>query len=336
MTRFARAGFLALLLAAAPASGQTNAGTAIGQFSLIEPSARIAGMGNAGVSFYEGIQAIYYNAAALGPVEHPEVQLTHSVWFADITYDYAAVAVPVRGIGNFLASLTALNSGDIDVRTVLEPLGTGQRYSVSDVALGLAYARRLTDRFSAGAQANYLTETIWHSTSSTLTFNLGTLYRLSPDGLRIGASLTNFGTKARFSGDDLAIQFDQDPETHGDNSVLPANQFTGDFPVPVLFRVGVSMPRRTGADGRLLVALDAAHPSNNTESVSGGAEWSWRETLALRAGYQNLFQTDSEVGPTLGVGFEAGPERRRMHLDYAWAVHDRLPDTHRVTFVLTF
>ena len=80
------------LLAGIPvgeASAQTNTGTAFGQFMLIEPSARVTGMGNAGVSLYEGIQGAYYNPAALGPLEGAAIQLSHGFWYAGIKYDYA-------------------------------------------------------------------------------------------------------------------------------------------------------------------------------------------------------------------------------------------------------
>jgi len=38
--------------------------------------------------------------------------------------------------------------GDIDVRTVNQPLGTGERYRVSDVSFAVGYGRRITPLFS--------------------------------------------------------------------------------------------------------------------------------------------------------------------------------------------
>jgi long-subunit fatty acid transport protein len=316
---------------------QSKAGTAIGQFLLIEPSARITAMGNAGVAVYDGIQSIYYNPAALGPLGKYEVQFTHSVWFADIVYDYAALVVPLAGWGSVFGSVTALNSGDIDVRTVEQPLGTGERYSVSDVALALAYGRELTQRFGAGVQVNYLDETIWHSSLRTVTFNVGTAYRLTDNGMILGASLSNFGTNARFEGRDLAIQYDNDPSRNGDNSALPGDRVTDEFPVPMLFRVGVTVPRRFGNDNRVLFALDAFHPADNTESVSAGAEWTWKNALALRAGWQNLYMEDADLGLTLGVGVRGAlGKERAFRFDYAWADHARLEETHRLTLALVF
>jgi len=54
---------------ASTASGQSKTGTTVGQFLLIEPSARVAGMGNAGVSTVSEVSSAFYNPAALGWLE---------------------------------------------------------------------------------------------------------------------------------------------------------------------------------------------------------------------------------------------------------------------------
>ncbi len=316
-------------------SGQTKVGTALGQFLGIEPGARFAAMGNAGVAVDEGLQAVYYNPGVLGALTRPAAQFSHNAWFAGIDFNYAAVAYPLS-FGTLFGSVTALNSGEIDVRTVAQPLGTGERYTVSDVAVAFGFGRHVTDRFVAGGQVNYINERIWRASSDVVTFSLGTTYRLTPSGVTFGASLANLGTNSRFTGQVLAIQYDPDPDQYGNNSSLPADQFTGEFPVPMLLRIGLSMPYQFNGESRLLMLVDAYHPSDNTESMSLGAEWFWKETLALRAGYQHLFQEDSELGLTLGAGVRTGLYDTGFQFDYAWGTHEYLGDTHRVTFGLEF
>lgn len=316
--------------------GQTKTGTSIGQFLLIEPSARIAGMGNAGVTNYDEIQAAYYNPAAIGLVTGYGVQFTHSLWLADIKYDYAAATASLGDFGNIMASVTSLNSGDINVTTVEQEHGTGEHYTVSDVAFGVGYGRVISDRFSVGVEVQYLQETIWHSSMSAFSLNVGTLYRISSNGLHIGASISNFGTRAKYDGRDLRIQYDQNPAIYGNNGTLPAELFTDDFPLPVLFRVGIGMPIAISEDHRIRVAMDAIHPSDNTESVSMGAEWGFRNTLFFRGGYQNLFQKDSETGLTLGTGLVYRSDDYNITFDYGWADHGRLEKTHRLTLGVLF
>ncbi len=327
---------LALGLAAGEARAQSKTGTAIGDFLLIEPGARLTALGNAGVAAEPDLEAVYFNPAAAGRLGRIALQFSHVAWFAGIRYDYVALALPLGSWGTGFATVTSLNSGEIDVRTVSQPLGTGERYTVSDVALGLGYAYAVSERFAAGLQVRYFEETVWHSSAGTFTFDVGTLYRLSPLGLHLGSSITNFGTAATFGGRDLRITYDNDPSRFGDNGTLPGERFTQDYPVPVLFRVGIGYPYRPRPDLKVWLALAAAHPSDDPESVSGGLDVTYRDLVSLRAGYQNLFRTDSEEGLTAGVGI-----RRRLpgidyRVDYAWADFGRLEGIHRFTLALSF
>jgi hypothetical protein len=318
------------------AQAQSKTGTTIGQVLLIEPSARATGMGNASVALYDEVAAAYYNPGALGQLSGYGAHFTHSLWLADITYDYAAAFVSAGNLGNLFFSLTALNSGEIDVRTVSQPLGTGERYTVSNMALGLGYGRALSDRFSAGVQLTFLQETIWHSSLSTFGLNVGTIYRVAENGLRIGASISNFGLQSGYDGRDLRIQYDLDPDKYGDNSALPGEVVTQDYSLPVLFRVGLSLPVQFNNRHQILLAVDAFHPNDNTESMSVGAEWSFLNAFSVRGGYQNLFQKDSEVGPTAGAGVHYDFDGFTLRFDYGWADHGRLENTQRFSLGFTF
>lgn len=328
--------FAGLAFSAATARAQSKVGTTTAQFLGIEPSARTAGMGNAGVAMNQGIEAVYFNPGAIGVLRQPSITFTHALWFADMSYDYVAGALPLHRWGSLFGSLTSLSSGDIDVRTVEQPLGTGERYSVSEMAIGLGYGLRFSDRFTAGIQMNYVRERIWHTTEDLITFSLGSLYRINENGLTIGSSLSNLGTTGHYEGRDLAIQHDADPDIYGDNGALPAFQWTDDFTVPLLFMVGLSYPLPVNEQSRFLFVVDAMHPSDNSERVNFGAEWTYREVLALRAGWQTLFQDESELGPTFGAGLKNsfGLSDREFRIDYGWADHKRLQETHRISLVL--
>jgi hypothetical protein len=316
--------------------GQSKTGTTIFQFLLIEPSARVTGMGNAGVTSYTEAISSYYNPAALGKLYKSNVQFTHNQWFADIRYDYATLALKVDESNTLSLNFTSLNSGEIDVRTVEQPLGTGERYTVSNIAIGIGYGRRLSDRFSLGLNVNYIQETIWRSSISTFALNFGTLYRLSEDGIHIGASISNFGMPARFSGSDLRIRYNHNPDQHGTIDNVPAEIKTDRFPLPVVFRVGIGYPVKVGMNNELLVTVNAYHPNDNTESVSFGAEWNFRNSIFLRSGYQKLFELDSEVGLTLGFGLHYEFFDYDVRFDYAWADHGRLGASQRFTLGLAF
>jgi hypothetical protein len=333
-----RAAWLALVMAlcAGEARSQTKAGTAMGGFLTIEPGARLTALGNAGVAAEPDLEAVYFNPAAAARIDGFALQFSHVDWFAGIRYDYLAAALPIAHLGTGFVTVTSLNSGDIDVRTVSHPLGTGELFTVSDVAVGLGYAYAPSLRFAAGFQGRYLQETVWNSSAGAFTFDVGTLYRVSEHGFHLGASITNFGTSASYDGRDLKITYDNDPTRYGDNGTLPGERFTIDYPVPVTFRVGVGQPFRPRPDLELWTALSAAHPGDNTESMSGGLDLTWRNTFSVRAGYQNLFQKDSEEGLTAGAGFRWRTPGLTTRIDYAWADFGRLQGVHRFTLGLGF
>ncbi|MEX0747004.1 MAG: PorV/PorQ family protein [Rhodothermales bacterium] len=327
---------LLLLVLAAPAAGQSKTGTTVGQFLLIEPSARAAAMGNAGTTMFEEVESAFYNPGALGRLTRSGAQFTYASWLAGVAYNHAATAIRIGDANTLLLSVTSLNSGEIDVRTVDQPLGTGERYEVADLALGFGFGRRLTDRFSAGIQVKYLRESIWHSAMSSVAIDFGVQYQL-PFGSYLGASLSNFGGRSRFDGRDLRVRYDQDPDRYGDNSSVPAALRTEDYPLPIIFRVGIGVPVLLNDYARAVFVVDALQPSDNTQSVSFGTEWMFFDALALRAGYQNLFQEDSAFGLTLGSGLSHRfASNFGFAFDYAWAAHQYLGDTHRFTVGVSF
>jgi len=311
---------------------QSKTGTTIGQFLKIEPSARIAAIGNAGASLSGEVSSLFYNPASLGRISGTDVQFTFNKWLADINYNYAAAAVNLEDIGTFALIVTMLNSGEMDVRTVEQPLGTGERFSVKNLAIGLGYGLMVTDRVSIGIQANYITESIWHSSISTFGMNLGVQYKILDQGLTIGASLSNFGANTSYDGRDLYLNYDFDPNKYGDNDRLPAELRTGSFGLPVIFRAGISYLFVFNEDYNLLIAADAMHPNDNSESVNLGGELNLLKYVSLRAGYRNLFLPDLEGGLVLGAGFKVDiASSYNIRFDYAYADYGRLAEAHRLT-----
>lgn len=316
---------------------QSKAGTTIAQFLKIEPSARAAALGNAGTSLYGEAASLYYNPASLGRLDKIDAQFTYNKWLADINYNYAVVGVPLQGIGTLALQITSLNSGEMDVRTVEQPLGTGERFSVTNFALGLGYGMMLTDRVSVGLQMTYFQESIWHSSLTGFALNIGVQYQVEVDGLTIGAALMNFGPRAKYEGRDAYVNFDFDPKKYGDNDQLPAALRMDEWGLPTAFRVGMSYPVRFSKDYKLILTADAFHPNDNKESISLGGEFQLLDIFYVRGGYRNLFLEDLEGGAVLGGGVKASISGGYViRFDYAWADYGRLDQAHRFTFGIGF
>jgi hypothetical protein len=233
--------------------------------------------------------------------------------------------------------MTSLNSGEMDVRTVEQPLGTGERFSVTNFALGLGYGMMLTDRVSVGLQMTYFQESIWHSSLTGFALNIGVQYQVEVDGLTIGAALMNFGPRAKYEGRDAYVNFDFDPKKYGDNDQLPAQLRMDEWGLPTAFRVGMSYPVRFSKDYKLILTADAFHPNDNKESISLGGEFQLLDIFYVRGGYRNLFLEDLEGGAVLGGGVKASISGGYViRFDYAWADYGRLDQAHRFTFGIGF
>ncbi len=68
--------------------------------------------------------------------------------------------------GSLGLSFTSLNMSDMKVRTVDQPEGTGEYFSAGDIAVGVSFAKNLTDRFSIGFTGKYIQQKIWHMSAT--------------------------------------------------------------------------------------------------------------------------------------------------------------------------
>lgn len=306
-------------------------------FLEIGVGSRAIGMGGAFVATANDASALYWNPAGIAGMRNGQLLMMHSQWLADINFEFAGVVLPLGQLGTIGAMITSLNSGDMDVRTIDQPEGTGEIFSATDLALGLSYGRSLTDRFSIGFNAKYIYQKIWHEKSQGFALDFGTLFVTGFHGLRIGAALTNFGTEMRMTGKELLVFHDVDPNILGNNERVPANLQTDSWPLPVSFQFGLATEFVKTTTNRLTLAVDALHPYDNTESMNLGGEYAFREMIFLRAGYRDLFLKHAEQSWTFGLGIAnrlVGTVN--IAFDYAYADFGRLENTQRFSLLITF
>ncbi len=315
----------------------TKVGTTAAQFLKLGVGARAIALGGSFVAEASDLSALYWNPAGLSRLPGSSVQLAHTEYLAEINYNFAAFGTSMGNLGTLAFSIIFLDSGNMDVRTEDRPEGTGEQFKVQDYALQISYGRALTDRFSIGGTFKYIQERIWHSKASTVAFDVGTLFTTPYERLRLGASMSNFGPKMRLDGRDILFSEDPSPNNDGNVEIVNAQFRTDRHPLPLLFRVGLAWDAFRSGDHRLLLSTDAAHPNDNSEYLNVGAEYSFRDLLALRGGYRNLFEEDGEQGLTFGAGLNLRVDRSlRARFDYAYADFGRLTQTHWFTMELGF
>ncbi len=341
---FLLAGALLVLLAA-PARAQnspggetiTKKGTTSAQFLKLGVGSRAIALGGSYVSLANDLSALYWNPAGLSSIQGSTVQLAHTDYLAGVNYNFAAFGTSLGTAGVLAASLIYLDSGEMEVRTASQPEGTGEQFNVRNMALQLSYGRALTDKFSMGATVKYIQESIWHSSASAMAFDIGLLFVTPYDRLRLGASMANFGPKMQLSGRDILFSQDPTPDQEGNVEIVNSAFLMDAHPLPLIFRLGLSWDAISTADHRIVLMTDAAHPNDNAEYMSVGAEYSFRDLIALRSGYRNLFEPDGEQGLTFGAGLSLRLDRNlRLGFDYAYADFGRLEETHWLTVDLMF
>ncbi|MCI0495009.1 PorV/PorQ family protein, partial [candidate division KSB1 bacterium] len=180
----------------------TKVGTTAAQFLKIGVGARAIAMGGAFVAVANDVTGLYWNPAGIARMPRSEAILLHTGWLADINFDYAGIAINMGRFGTIGASITSVSMGDMKVRTELQPEGTGEFFAAGDIAGSLAYARNLTDKFSIGFNAKYVHQRIWHTASSGFAIDVGTLFTTQFKDMKIGMSISNFGTNMKLSGRD--------------------------------------------------------------------------------------------------------------------------------------
>ena len=317
--------------------GQSKVGTTAAPFLNVAVGPRAIAMGGAFVATADDITSLYWNPAGAANLQNNTAMFAYSSWFADINYNWAGASVNLGGMGTLGLSVMYLDYGDMEVTTLAEQDGTGEMFTAKDMALGVTYAAKLTDQFSIGGTVKYINQKIWNSSASSVGFDVGVLFLSDIYGLRIGATITNFGPDMQIDGKDLYVQHDIDPNIFGNNDQILAKLQTDEYQLPLTFRVGLAMDVFKNEVHRFTVGVDALHPSDNDESLNLGLEYGLYNNIFLRAGYKSLFLDNAEEGLTLGFGlsYDIAPGFG-LFLDYAYQDFGMLKDTQHFAIGLKF
>ncbi|HOJ19176.1 MAG: UPF0164 family protein [Ignavibacteriales bacterium] len=313
----------------------SKSGSTAAQFLKIGVGTRAIGMGGAFSATYADLSSIYWNPAGIAGIYSREVQFNHVDWIMDVNYDFASFAMKTGDIGTLGAFVSVLSMGEMPVRTNEQPEGTGEYFNAGGLQIGLSYARELTDNFSIGFNAKYVREHIWNMSATGFALDIGTLYKINIlNEFRLGASISNFGTKMRLDGRDV-LKVIQVGGSQG--NLINTKIELDEYDMPLFFRVGIAADVVKEQDHLLTVALDAVHPNDNSEAINSGLEYSWNNIVFLRAGYKSLFEQNGEQGLTLGAGINYKIfDAVALALDYAYEDFGILTNVHYLTVGVKF
>lgn len=308
---------------------QNNVATTSAAFLEIGPGARSIGMGSAYVSVADDASSIYWNPAGIASLNQTEVQSFYTPWLVETNFYYNSAVIPMGVYGSIGLSFTSITMDEMMVRTVQdpEPNEYGQKFDAGNISMGIAYAKRLTDRFSFGFQTKFIQESIWQMKAQGYAVDIGTMF-VTKSNLNIGMSISNFGGKLGMQGVNTLVDIDIDETIYGNNDRIDGSLGTSQWPLPLLFRFGLSKKFAFSPTMDFLVAVDAIHPNNNPEYINVGFEYSIMDLISFRLGkshsFYDLNSSGKTIGPEHGISLGTGikykiPRGPFLNVDYVFS-----------------
>ena len=283
-------------------------GASDAQFLKIDVSARAAALGGAFIAVTSGAEAAYYNPAALARIPKLDISVTHTRWFAGINHEFAAIAYRWNRIGALAFSVTALYTDLMQVRTPLQPDGTGETFWAGNYRFGISYARFLTPRVTFGGTLNLIHMFLYRDfKANAIAGDIAILYVTDFRGFRFGMKIANFGSEIKYVNES--------------------------YPLPTNFQFGLSIHAVEREQSTLLVSISAIKPNDGQPLSQLGMEWNWNQVFYLRAGYQ-LNHDVARFG--LGTGLYWNTGTLGVKFDYSYNDYTLLGGTHRLGFGLAF
>ena len=294
-----------------------------GEFLSLGAGSRATGMGSAYVAVANDVTAGYWNPAALVDAKPAEIMFMHSKQFiSSIQYNFLAASSRMKdgsAIGISFLYLTV--NGIYDTRNAYDELTNKIDYSkidkfnTGDYIFLISYAKPYNDKLSYGANVKLISRDYEVESALGLGFDLGFKYRLR-DNLIVGAMLRDVTS-----------------------SIMTWSTGKKDLITPSI-RTGVSyllswdrynLTFQPALDVNILFEGREYAAQYNIGPVSfdtfWGMEVAYKNTLALRAGYDDLNRFNTGIGVKIP----------KIAFDYSFTAGEPdLGDVQRISFHLTF
>jgi hypothetical protein len=324
--------FIAVIGLTSSVLPQSKVGTTSANFLTIPVGPRAAAMGGAFVAEANDVYAAYWNPGGLSRVGRTEFSASFSQWIATTKLSWFGLTYAISDDDAVALSINQLDYGEGEITTASQPEGTGQTWSASDLAFSLSYARNLTDRFSIGGTAKYITQKIWNESASAFALDIGLLFYTELQNLRIGMNISNFGTEMKLSGNDLLQPIDIDPANAGNNANIATDLSTDSWTLPLVFSVGVGYDFINNEEWKFGIETDAVYPNNQSSYLNLGGEIGWNKIVYLRGGFNALGKSGRQGGLSAGIGVHYDFDGFFAKIDYSYTDFGIFDGIQRVSF----
>lgn len=253
---------------------------------------RSAAMAQAATSLSGASEAIFDNPASLAMM-NPVIDMAfaHHRWIADVLFYQGSMAIRPAGgrLGTIGISYWRKDFGKVS-KLEEEYYGKTRLYYQS---IGLGYALSLIPSLSLGGHARYMVEQIYPETdpfdidNDLILYDLGLSYRPGLKSLALGFVYRSYWRN------------DEDKEL---GCMLEVGGSMD------LFEVLLNLPAHS-----LVVALDRVYRQELDEKTEFGAEYGFRETIFIRAGFRG---PEDAPERNYGVGLRIPLGRVNFQVDY--------------------
>ena len=313
-----------------PNLGGQRSGISSFQFLKIGPDARGTGMGESFVAVVNDVSALYWNPAGLTNAATDQAIFSHTEWLVDLKHEFAAASYHLSAKDVLGAAFTSLHTDPMKITTEMQPGGTGNYFSYSDIAVGATYARKMTDQFSFGVTARYVRETVDMLKTQAVLIDLGTYYTMGIGSARFAVVVTNFGSNVAPSGSVVS----------GNGSTVSTFQ---SYSPPTMFKLGVAFEPYETEQHRVTTSIQLNHPNDNAENVRLGVEYAYDSMFFLRVGVKRTIGESMLYGSTssaedyaFGAGVRIPIAIMTVNADYSFANFNDLGAVHRFTVAISY
>lgn len=315
-----------------PLMAEARLGGSGAQFLVLGGGCRAVALGGAFVALAEGTDAIYFNPAGLANLDATTFSFNHGELFADMNLENVAFATPALG-GVVGISGVGFLSGSMKRTTFEDQEGeTGGTFTANDFALGLSYARMMTDKFTAGLTVKYINQNIDRVDANGWAFDLGGTYAVGVGDLKLGFAIRNFGSDMAYTGENLEFDtgLEDFPEVDED---IPATYKSENYPLPMVFQMGITYDLISSGASRVTAVLDGVHPNDQDESFTAGMEYGFNDSYFARVGYNGR----TNMGLTAGLGARVTLSQGILAgIDYSYEDHEFLDAIQRFSLTVSY
>jgi hypothetical protein len=159
------------------------------------------------------------------------------------------------------------------------------------------------------------------------------------NGLRLAASIQNFGGSMQMDGINSQIFIDPFPLNSGSNDRVPTRFETDEWELPIQFKFGVAVPVVNTKNLQWEVMTESHQTNDQYLNIDSGTELRLRTNTAqlnLRAGYKDFGLTNVDSHFSFGVGIETRISGVQLGMDVGYVPMDRLGDTKMIDMRVYF